>query len=217
MKPVDSPRSKGRDPVILSPDEYERLLTASEWYPMLYMWVLLLGETGCRAFSEGTQFRWEDVDLAEGFLWIDSTRHGRRTKSGKGRWVPMTPRLRDAMKEHFARFRFAAYGGRPSSWVLHHIPGIKGRGEHGERIRSFRSAFETARTKAKLPEGFVAHDLRHRRVTTWLAQGGDVVKVKEAVGHADLRTTMSYTHLVREHLRDLVEPTVTATKEEAAS
>ena len=32
------------------------------------------------------------------------------------------------------------------------------------------------------------------------------MKVKEAMGHADLRTTMGYTHLVRENLRSLVEP-----------
>jgi site-specific recombinase XerD len=31
------------------------------------------------------------------------------------------------------------------------------------------------------------------------------VHVKEAVGHADLATTMKYTHLVREHLRALVD------------
>jgi homospermidine synthase len=40
---------------------------------------------------------------------------------------------------------------------------------------------------------------------TWLADGADVAKVREAMGHADLRTTMGYTHLVREHLRSLVE------------
>jgi site-specific recombinase XerD len=34
----------------------------------------------------------------------------------------------------------------------------------------------------------------------WLADGRDVVHVKEAVGHADLRTTMGYTYLAREHL-----------------
>jgi site-specific recombinase XerD len=42
------------------------------------------------------------------------------------------------------------------------------------------------------------------------------VKVKEAVGHSDLRTTMSYTHLAREHLRSLVaeeEPGREALKE----
>ncbi len=30
-------------------------------------------------------------------------------------------------------------------------------------------------------------------------------RVKEALGHADLRTTMAYTHLARENLRGLVE------------
>lgn len=43
-------------------------------------------------------------------------------------------------------------------------------------------------------------------MTTWLADGADVAKVREAMGHADLRTTMGYTHLVRENLRSLVEP-----------
>ena len=55
-------------------------------------------------------------------------------------------------------------------------------------------------SRAKLPSDLHQHDLRHRRVTTWLAAGGDAVKVKEAMGHADLRTTMDYTHLVRENL-----------------
>ena len=48
------------------------------------------------------------------------------------------------------------------------------------------------------------HDLRHRRITTWLGDGKSAVLVKEAVGHSDLRTTMAYTHLSREHLRALV-------------
>jgi site-specific recombinase XerD len=50
-----------------------------------------------------------------------------------------------------------------------------------------------------------ASALRHRRVTTWLAEGKNPVHVKEALGHADLATTMGYTHLAREHLRSLVE------------
>ena len=56
---------------------------------------------------------------------------------------------------------------------------------------------------SKLPEGLHQHDLRHRRVTAWLAEGKNPVHVKEAVGHSDLRTTMGYTHLSREHLRAL--------------
>ena len=58
---------------------------------------------------------------------------------------------------------------------------------------------------AVLAPDFVQHDLRHRRITTWLAEEKSAVLVKEAVGHADLRTTMAYTHLARKHLRVLVE------------
>ena len=61
------------------------------------------------------------------------------------------------------------------------------------------------RPLAVLAPDFVQHDLRHRRVTTWLAEEKSAVLVKEAVGHADLRTTMAYTHLAREHLRSLVD------------
>ncbi len=65
--------------------------------------------------------------------------------------------------------------------------------------------FNTAARRAKLPASLVQHDLRHTRITRWLADGKNPVHVKEAVGHADLRMTMASTHLVREHLRVLVE------------
>ena len=66
------------------------------------------------------------------------------------------------------------------------------------------AAFKSAARRAKLPLDFNQHDLRHRRVTTWLAEGKNAVHVKEALGHADLATTMGYTHLAKEHLRCLV-------------
>jgi site-specific recombinase XerD len=53
-------------------------------------------------------------------------------------------------------------------------------------------------------------------VTTWLAEGRVVVKVKEAMGHADLRTTMGYTPLAGEHLKALVELLKLETRKPAA-
>ena len=75
----------------------------------------------------------------------------------------------------------------------------------GRRVVSLYDAFKTAAKRANLPPEFVQHDLRHRRVTMWLADEKSAVLVKEAVGHADLRTTMAYTHLARGHLRSLVD------------
>lgn len=213
---VAAPKSDGRDPILLTPEQYERLLSECAERPMLYLYALLLGETGCRAYSEALTLRWEDIDLEAGFVWIASGREGRRTKSGKGRWTPMTPRLRQAMRDHFAAFHFAAYSGRRSPWVFHHLT-TRRRHKAGDRIKDFRGAFDAAAKRAELPEGFRRHDLRHRRVTTWLAAGKDVVHVKEAVGHSDLRTTMGYTHLSREHLRSLVDEEAPGAVEPQAS
>jgi site-specific recombinase XerD len=194
-----APRYDPRQPVILSAVEYERLLGQCK-DPILRLYVLLLGETGARDESEALWLRWEDVDLDAGFVRIVSGRNGHRTKSGRDRWTPMTPALTAAMREHFAAHRLS---GR-SEWVFHHE---RSRRQHleGQRIRSLRTAVRAAATRARVPANWHMHDLRHRRVTTWLAEGKDVVKVKEAVGHSDLKTTMGYTHLAREHLRDLVK------------
>jgi site-specific recombinase XerD len=202
---VSVPKADPRDPVILSDEQYEELLAAGAGRPMLRLYVLVLGETGARCESEALYLKWEDVDFEGGFLRIASGRDGHRTKSGKGRWVPMTQRLKQAMRDHFARFRFATYNGTQVPWIFHHERSRR-RAEAGERIASLRASFTAAVEEAKLPPDLHQHDLRHRRITTWLAEGANPVHVKEAVGHSDLRTTMAYTHLAREHLHALVSP-----------
>jgi integrase/recombinase XerD len=162
---VDAPKSDGRTPVILSTEEYDRLIAACDERPM----------------------RGGD---------------SHRTKTGKGRWVPMTPRLQRAMREHFARYRFATHKGEPTPWVFHHERTGR-RHKAGARIQSMYAAYKSAARRADLSADFNQHDLRHRRVTTWLAEGKNPVHVKEAMGHADLATTMGYTHLAKEHLRSL--------------
>jgi len=47
--------------------------------------------------------------------------------------------------------------------------------------------------------------LAETRVTRWLAEEKNPVLVQRGVEHADLATTMGYTHLVDEHLLALVE------------
>lgn len=203
VAPTKAPKVDGRDPVILSDEEYERLLSACEGNDMLWLYVLVLGETGARSKSEALHIRFDDVDLEEGFIWIRSG-YQHKTKSGKGRWVPMTRRLRGAMRDHFAEYRMRTYDGERPEYVFHHTTGIR-RATPGERIQTLRQSLDSAIERADLPDGFVPHDLRHRRVTKWLADGKNPVHVKEALGHSRLDVTMGYTHLAREHLRSLVD------------
>jgi integrase len=202
---VKAPKADPRTPVLLTPDQLDKLLEeAGDERPMLRLFLLTLAETGVRSASEALQLQWSDLDLPGGFLQVRSGRDGHRTKTGRSRWVPLTPRLRKALQEHAAAFRLATYGGKRSPWVFHYTRTHR-KHTAGERIHDMRTGFLNARAAAELPADLRIHDLRHRRVTTWLAEGKDVVKVKEAVGHASLATTMGYTHLAREHLRDLVE------------
>lgn len=201
---VKPPKVDGRDPVLLTDEQLDRLLAESEYNPMLRLYVLLLAETGARCESEALWIRWEDLDLDEGFLWIASGRDGHRTKSGKGRWVPITPRLKKALAAHALAFRGKTYNGKSSPWIFHHTMNRR-HAKSGQRIGSLRRSLMAAAERAKIPAEFNIHDLRHRRVTTWLAEGANAVHVKEAVGHSDLKTTMGYTHLAREHLRSLVQ------------
>ncbi|HJQ65577.1 MAG TPA: tyrosine-type recombinase/integrase [Gemmatimonadales bacterium] len=197
-------KSDSRQPVILTQEQYDALVTACH-DPMVRLYVLFTGETGARCESEVLWLRWEDVDLDAGFVNIVSGRNGHRVKGGRSRHVPMTAQLRDALRAHFARCRFAAYDGVRPEYVFHHEH-TRRRSHAGDRVQSFRFAVRVAAQLAEVPAGWVMHDLRHRRITTWLAEGKSVVLVKEAVGHADLKTTMHYMHLVKEHLRALVEP-----------
>ncbi len=149
---VKPPKYDKREYIILKDDEYESLLTATEANPFLRLYVLVLGETGMRCESEALWLRWVDLDLEAGFAWIASGRE-HRTKSGKGRWVPITPRLRQALGEHSASYRLQTYAGQRSPWVFHH-PYRRRRAEAGQRIGSLRRAFDNAVTRAKLPAGF---------------------------------------------------------------
>lgn len=197
---VRRPKTDPRDPILLTDQQYEELLAACRGHPMLYLYVLTLGETGARCESEVLHLRWEDVPLADKFLKIGSGRDGHRTKSGRARSVPMTAVLKEAMREHQATYRMVQYDGLGrTKWVFHHLV-TRRRAQAGDRIVSLRNGFKAAVKRAGLPGTLHQHDLRHRRITKWLAEGKNPVHVKEAVGHADLRTTMSYTHLAREQL-----------------
>jgi integrase len=88
-------------------------------------------------------------------------------------------------------------------WVFHHDIDRR-HAKAGERLASLRRAFAGAVDRAKLPADLNQHDLRHRRVTTWLAEGKPAHMVQKAMGHSDLRTTLHYEHLVDEDLLQLV-------------
>lgn len=75
----------------------------------------------------------------------------------------------------------------------------RGRELRGQRIRSIKRAFNTARQAIGQPD-LRFHDLRHT-VASWLIQNRQpLAVVQEVLGHADIGTTRRYSHLERDHV-----------------
>lgn len=197
---VETPKVEEREPVLLSEDQLEDLLEACEHDDMLHLYVLLLSEAGLRSGSEAPWVQWDDLALDDGFLRVAHNRGGHETKSKESRWVPLTKRLRTALRSHMAKYRMK----HRSKWVLHHFTGNRW-AEPGDRRKDFSTALSTAIEKADLPEEFRPHDLRHRRCTQWLSEGHSPALVRKAMGHSSLDVTLQYEHLVRRDLEGMVE------------
>jgi len=175
------------------PGELERLIGACAYDPMLQLYVLLLAEGGLRP-DEPLWLQPDDLDFEAGLVTIGKHH---RTKSGKQRQVPLTKPLRDALQAHVAKFPHAP-------WLLHHTSSHHGHAS-GDRITSLRKGLKKAASLVAIDPKWHPHDLRHLRVVRWIAEGRNIVLIKEALGHSDLKTTMAYYHLAPAHLLALVE------------
>jgi integrase len=113
----------------------------------------------------------------------------KRTKSGKGRTVPMTPRVRQTLKP--------LCEGEDSAYVFAN-PAT------GAALTDVKHSFTSAVLAAGLRD-FTFHDLRHTFGTRLADAGADVVKIKELMGHSSITTTMRYLHASDEGKRVAIE------------
>lgn len=126
-------------------------------------------------------------------------------KGGKERMVPLSAPARAALADWLAELDRQAEAlrasGKPVPKAL--FPAASAAG-HLTR-QQFFLLLKTLAARAGLdPAQVTPHVLRHAFATHLLAHGADLRVIQTLLGHADLSTTEIYTHVLDDHLKELV-------------
>jgi integron integrase len=217
LKAIGSPRIYKRLPVVLSQSEVAQIFLLMRGEHQLF--AQLLYGTGLR-ITEGLQLRVKDVDFERRAIIV------REGKGGKDRVVMLPDKLIPALKEQMARSRilwaadqkngrsgvampFALdrkYPRAGASWTWFWVfpqathstdprSGVVRR--HHMYDQTFQRAFKRAVEQAAIYKPATPHTLRHSFATHLLIAGYDIRTVQDLLGHADVATTMIYTHVLK--------------------
>lgn len=153
--------------------------------PEHWAMVALAIETGLRR-EEQFSLRWDCVDFENAVLTIPLP------KGGKTRHVPLTPGAIAILRAN-PSFLQSAYV----------YPGLRGTHRPLDASTFAKKIFRSYLRKAGI-QGVSWHKLRHTAASRRVMAGVDLVTVKEFLGHADIQTTMRYSHLTPGHVRSAI-------------
>jgi integrase/recombinase XerD len=179
-------------PVVLSRDEVARLIAAA---PNLKSQTAL-------SVAYATGLRVSEV-VALKVTDIDSKRMTLRVEQGKGRkdrYAMLPPILLERLR---AWWRLAHSQGKmlPGGWLF---PGLNP--VESLTARQLNRAIHIAAATAKIDKRVTMHTLRHSFATHLLEQKVDIRVIQVMLGHKKLETTVVYTHVATELLREVVNP-----------
>jgi integron integrase len=215
-----------RLPVVLSPIEVRAVLAQLEGVSWLIASLLYGG--GLR-LSEALRLRVNDLHLECGEVVV------RGGKGGKDRMTVVPAALIDPLRLHLTRLntRFERdrkrgapgvslptavshkYPSRAMLWGWHYIfpadslcldPYSGKVIRHHIHERVVQRAVQAAVRKAGISQPATCHTFRHCFATHLLQSGCDIRTVQELLGHADVKTTMIYTHVLGKGALGVVSP-----------
>ena len=73
-------------------------------------------------------------------------------------------------------------------------------------IRSVQQIFKNALKKANIIKPVGIHSLRHSFATHLLESGTDIRYIQQLLGHANVNTTMIYTHITPKAAKNIISP-----------
>ncbi|HEV7457185.1 MAG TPA: site-specific integrase [Roseococcus sp.] len=184
---------RGERVSMLTAAERRRLLAA--YSPHAACPALLLAHQGMRT-QEALRLDWRDVDLEREDIRIGVRAGGHRTKSRKGRVVPMHPHVRMLLVGMWHA------AGKPAAGPVF----LSQRGEPYQDTTDkggnpLRAAHATACRRARVT-GFRVHDWRHDWAARMVMAGVDLFSLMRLGGWSSLAMVERYAAVTGDHLRE---------------
>jgi integron integrase len=215
LEPVRS-KKPVRLPVVLSQSEVVSLFSAMSGVRALIAKVMYGG--GLRVM-EALRLRVKDIDFANGYVMV------RDGKGGKDRTTLLAPSIVNELKAHLEQTRTLfdhdrandiagvympnaldiKYPNAGVSWEWQYVfpsktlstdPRTGSVRRHHLNESGLQKAIRAARQKAGINKPVTSHTLRHSFATHLLENGTNIRVVQTLLGHADVKTTEIYTHVL---------------------
>jgi integrase/recombinase XerD len=183
---IPYPRHEAKLPVVLSPAEVAAVFEATS--NLKHRTILMTIYAGGLRVSEVTHLRVSDIDSQRQVICV------RQGKGHKDRQVMLSPKLLEALRTYWNRYR-------PRLWLFP--------GESPERPVSSETVWRVcsqAGEAAHLSKPISPHTLRHCFATHLLEEATDLRRIQLLLGHRNLKTTARYLHVSTLAVRTTVSP-----------
>lgn len=225
IAPVRSKRHV-HPPTVMTEEETQRLLR--EMSGVHKLMALLMYGGGLR-LMECVRLRVQDIDLGHGRIFVRDGKGGkdRTTLLPKGLYAPVQAQIDKVRQLHEqdlaegygevwlppALARKYQHAARELGWqYLFPAKNLSVDPRSGRTMRhhvlesGIQKAVKTAARKAGLTKRVTCHTLRHSFATHMLEHGTNIRVLQKLLGHADVKTTEIYTHVMNTDIDRLTSP-----------
>ncbi len=181
-------RSKVKIPVVLNQKEIKSLLNPKHCPNLKHRVILsLLYSSGLR-ISELLKLRLEDVDFNAYRIHIINSKHG------VTRYVILSKLMAKGLETYLAYYHSEKYliGGYEKAKPY--------------SASSVANVLRKTLKKAKINKHITIHSLRHSFAVHFLEQGGNILQLKEQLGHSSLQSTLVYLRVAQSIFKEIQSP-----------